>query len=114
MLTTATKEEAARKLGISSRTLRNYLKDTEFTERLETARTNLIHEASHQIQRSLSPSIKALHEIVSDERAGKTARVQAARALLEYGIRLTEMEDICRRLDELEGSIHARRGEAMQ
>lgn len=114
MLTTQTREEAARRLGMSSRTLRNYLKDPEFVGRLESARENLIHEASHQIQRSLSPSIKALNEIVSDEKAAKTARVQAARALLEYGIRLTEMEDICRRLDELEGTLKARRVGGMQ
>lgn len=109
-----TRKEAAAYSGVSERTLYSYLQDPEFVKEYEGAKKELIRSASEQIQRSLEPSITALRAIAEDKAAGKTARVQAARALLEYGIRLTEMEDICRRLDELEGTLKARRVGGMQ
>ena len=39
-----------------------------------------------------------------------TARIQAARGLLEYGIRLSELGDIYRRIEELEAAVEAERG----
>ena len=47
-------------------------------------------------------AIEALHTIATDPKAGKTARVQAARTLLEFGIKLDEHTEILARLDALE------------
>lgn len=105
MLSTATHEEAARKLGITSRTLRNYLKDPEFSARYEEANKSLVHNATSQIQRCLAPAIAALREIAEDESAGLNARVNAAKGLLEYGIRLSEIGDIYKRLEKLEETM---------
>lgn len=102
LLTSSTHEEAAKKAGISSRTLRNYLADQEFARRYQQGGADLVDAATKQIQRSLAPAITALREIAEDAEAGRGARVQAARALLEYGIRLSEIGDIYQRLAELE------------
>lgn len=97
-----TRKEAAAYAGVSERTLYSYLQDPEFVKAYEGAKKELIRSASEQIQRSLEPSITALRAIAEDKTAGKTARVQAARSLLEYGIRLAEFTDLEDRVAALE------------
>ena len=95
-------KEAAALTGISERTIYNFLKDPEFKRDYEDAKRGMIKAASEQIQRSLSPSILALTTIVNDHEAGKTARVQAARTLLEFGIKLSEFASLEERVTALE------------
>ena len=66
------------------------------------ATKGIISNSTQQIQKSLSPAITTLKAIVEDKDANIHARVSAARSLLEYGIRLTEINDIGKRLDALE------------
>ena len=103
LLTYSTKEEAAAAAGIESRTLRRYLADPEFQERYKQAFGELVTDATRQAQQSLSPALSTLREIVEDGDQGATARIQAARTLLEYGLRLTEITDILRNLEAEEG-----------
>jgi hypothetical protein len=102
LLTSNTRKEAAQKSGVSERTIYSYLQDPVFLEQYEAGRRELVKAATEQIQRGLAPAITALREITEDGKAGRTARVAAARALLEYGIRLSEITDIYNRLDKLE------------
>ena len=99
LLATSTREEAAEKLGINSRTIRRYFDDPEFLKLYTEATKGII---SNSTQQSLSPAITTLKAIVEDKDANIHARVSAARSLLEYGIRLTEINDIGKRLDALE------------
>ena len=78
------------------------MQDPGFVKEYEGAKKELIRSASEQIQRSLEPSITALRAIAEDKAAGKTARVQAARSLLEYGIKLAEFTDLEDRIAALE------------
>ena len=105
LLSTNTREEAAEKLGINSRTIRRYFTDPEFLERYNEATKGIINNSTEQIQQTLSPAITTLKAIVEDDSANIHARVSAARSLLEYGIRLTEINDIGARLDKLEEAI---------
>lgn len=102
LLVCNTNKEAAALVGVSERTIYNTLQDPDFREEYEAEKRNMIRNASEQIQRSLSPSIMALTSIVKDARAGKTARVQAARTLLEYGIKLAEYTSLEDRVTALE------------
>mgnify|MGYP000396942388 FL=1 len=102
LLATSTREEAAEKLGINSRTIRRYFDDPEFLKLYTEATKGIISNSTQQIQKSLSPAITTLKAIVEDKDANIHARVSAARSLLEYGIRLTEINDIGKRLDALE------------
>lgn len=102
LLTSQTQEEAANKLGITARTIRQYLQDPEFSQKYKEASSNLITDATEQIQKSLSPAIATLRNIAEDENAVLNARVSAARGLLEYGIRLAELSELYKRIEELE------------
>lgn len=100
-----TQEAAAAKAGISSRTLRNYMKDPEFAAEYKRLNSQLVTAATLQIQRSLAPAINTLREIAEDRTANMTARIQAARGLLEYGIRLSELGDVYARIEALEAAM---------
>ena len=102
LLTEPTREAAAQKAGIASSTLRSYFSDPEFAEAYTEAFNGLMDDAARFARRSLSPALDCLREIVEDERQLPTAKIQAARALLEYGLRLVELNDVIRELDRIE------------
>jgi hypothetical protein len=98
LLTNPTKEAAA-KAGIESRTLRRYLADPDFQAEYQRAVSGMIEDAAAQAKQSLYPALSALRAIIEDGAETASARIQAARTVLEYGLRLT---DIMKQLDELE------------
>ena len=103
LLTQPTQEMAAAEAGIGPRTLRRYLADPEFQEEYKKAFSGLVTEATRQAQQSLSAALSTLREILEDSSQAATARIQASRSLLEYGLRLTEITDILRDLEAAEG-----------
>ena len=104
-----TQEAAAAKAGITSRTLRRYLQDPEFSAEYERLTGQLVVGAALQAQKSLAPALNALLEIATDADAGMGPRVQAARGLLEYGIRLSELADVYSRIEALEEAMEVAR-----
>lgn len=103
LLTHPTQKQAAESIGIAPRTMRDYLADPEFQTAYVAACKDLVGEATRQAQRGLSPSLTALQAIVEDEEAAAGNRISAARTLLEYGLRLTEIHDILTTLEAVEG-----------
>lgn len=103
LLTQPTKKAAAEAVGITDRTLREYLADPEFQREYKKAFGRLVTDATRQAQQSLSPAISALRDIVEDDSENSSARIAAARSLLEYGLRLTEFSDILQDLESVEG-----------
>ena len=102
LLTQPTKAAAAKEAGIDESTLRRYLSDPEFQKEYKAAFSQLVTDATRQAQRSLSPALSALREIVEDDEESAGSRIAAARSLLEYGLRLTEFNDILRDLEGVE------------
>lgn len=99
LLTCSTKKEAADVAGITDRTLRTYLADPVFQAEYRKAVGELVDEATRQAQKALTPAITALRCIVEDETEKSGNRISAARTLLEFGLKLTEFNDILRELD---------------
>lgn len=102
LLSSETHTEAARKIGVSDRTLRGYLADPEFYQEYTRRKRQLVSEATKQLQTSYNSAIKALRGIVESETSSENGKISAARALLEYGARFTEATDILERLDSIE------------
>lgn len=102
LLTNPTKQEAATAAGISPATLRRYLADEEFQREYRKALAELVNEAATQARQSLSPALRCLRDIVEDSEESTSARIQASRALLEYGMQLINVADIETKLETLE------------
>ena len=102
LLAQPTKGAAAAAAGIDVKTLWRYLQDPEFQKAYQKAFSELVGDVTRQAQQSLSPALSTLREIMEDADQGGTVRIQAARSLLEYGLRLTEITDILRALEAAE------------
>lgn len=102
LLSSPTREEAARKCGLTSRTLRVYFQSDEFCEAYRSAFQELTESATRQAQRLLSPALDTLEEVMNDADAPPAARTNAARIAIESALRLTEQADILEQLRELE------------
>lgn len=59
-------------------------------------------QATAQLQQASSLAVKALRDIIQDAQASTSARVTAARTVLEIGFKAVEIEDLERRVAELE------------
>ena len=62
-------------------------------------------EATNQAKKSLAPALSVLREVAENQECTAIARVQAARALVDNAMKLTEMTDVINRLSKLEQSM---------
>ena len=105
LLTCKSRTDAARVCGLSTKTLQGYEKLPEFADALERGRREALADAAHRISAGYADTVDALQAIVRDDAAADPARVAAARALLDYGLKFAELTDINKRLDRLEGML---------
>lgn len=109
LLSSMTRKEAAEKSGISERTIYAYLQDPEFKERYEVEKRALLNRTGIMLQKSMQPAIQVLHDIANDKEAGNASRIQAARSILEYGIKAAELIEVYKRMDEIENKLEKTR-----
>lgn len=101
LLTARTREEAAKEAGIGVSTLRMYLHDPEFRDRYKSAMDDQLREASRRAQSGALKALEVLEDVVS-KAEGTGHRLQAARTLLEYSVKLAEVSDFMERIEALE------------
>lgn len=102
LLSSDTQAEAAGKCGISARALRGYLADPAFNAEYQRRKRQLVSDATRQIQASYQSAIRALRGIVESDTSSAGEKISAARALLEYGLRFTDTNDIMTQLEDME------------
>ena len=105
LLKAPTQQEAARLAGVDTKTVYRYLQDPEFQAEYRKAVDGVIGQATKEAQAALSPAIQTLREIMQDVTAGSMPRISAARALLEFGLRLTEIVDILSKIEGADNNV---------
>ena len=84
LLTCANVQEAARKVQIGRTTLYRWLKDETFLAAYKEARHQAMSWVPGRIQRLVGKAVHTLEHILDDPEAPAPARVNAARAVLEF------------------------------
>lgn len=105
------KRAAARLANIGERTLRTYLSDPEFQAEYQRLQGEQIADAAQRGRQSMTGAMDALRAVMDDESQNGQTRVQAARSILEYSLKLDERENILKRLDELEATMGNEHGQ---
>lgn len=105
------KRAAARLANIGERTLRTYLSDPEFQAEYQRLQGEQIADAAQRGRQSMTGAMDALRAIMDDESQNGQTRVQAARSILEYSLKLDERENILKRLGELEATMGGEHGQ---
>lgn len=103
LLSNPTREAAARACGISARTLyRLEHSDAEFRTALEAGRRAALSDALHDLASTYPAAVETLRQTAANEQAQDGARVAAARAILEFGLKFSEAADLEQRIAALE------------
>lgn len=97
----ATVEGAAQKAGLSKRTAYRRLAAPEFGRRLAALRDDMVVRASAMLTASAAESIKTLLGLLEKSQPA-AVRLGAAKAILDLGLKLRDVEEIQRRLQALE------------
>src|SRR5215469_17787640 len=107
MLSHSSVEDAARAAGISRVTAWRWLKDPAVQARLREARKDAMNAAMVRLQEAASGAVDCLCE-VQKEGESESARVSAARCILEQALRAAELGDLEERLAKLESIARGR------
>jgi hypothetical protein len=96
---------AAESIGIGEVTLWRWLKVEHFKAAYREARCQVVSQAIGRLQTNLSKAIDTLLEIAEDGEAPASARVTAARAIIDQSLKAVEVEDLETRVEQLEQII---------
>lgn len=94
--------DAARTVGIGEVTLWRWMQELEFREALRDAKRRLLDEALTNLQRATGKAIGALVAILEDQDKPASARVTAARTILETAIKAVQFDELEARVHQLE------------
>ncbi len=93
LLEEPTISKAAKKAGVGERTLLRWLKLDDFQAAYSIAQRKVLSQAIAQIHQATSESVKTLRSVMMDESAPASARVAAAKIVLDFAIKGVERED---------------------
>lgn len=102
LLTSPTREAAAQAAGITSKTLRSYLKDPDFRAAYKEAVTVQLGKVTAQVRQNLSSALDVLREIMENPGAEDRDRISAASKSIDAALRLIDTLDQQTKIDELE------------
>lgn len=102
MIVTRTVADAARMAGIGERTAYTYLADPAVQAAIGRGLDDVLADATRQITGTIGPALAALESILQDPTVPASARVAAARLLLDAGLRYRTTLDLATRLANVE------------
>lgn len=103
LMNTNTIIEACKEANITNNTGHKYLNNTEFKQAYMKLRRETMQQATNKLQQSAVMAVETLENVMSDiDNSTPSARVQAARAVLDNAYKSLEIDDIQQRLDVLE------------
>lgn len=97
--------KAAKAAGLTEATLYRYLRLDDFQAEYQAARRQIVHHSIAVVQAAMSEAVGTLRSIMTDSQAPASARVSAARVVIDTGLRAVEYEDLELRLAALESQL---------
>jgi hypothetical protein len=94
--------EAATQSGLAEVTLRRWLKQEDFQTAYRAARRTVVQHAIVQVQRATGEAVETLRAVMHDSESPASARVSAAKTILDTAIKAVELEDLEQRITALE------------
>lgn len=103
LMQTNTVVDACKQAGITSNTGHKYLNEPDFKQEYLNVRRETMQQATNKLQQSAVLAVETLENVMVDaENSTPSARVQASRSILEYAYRSLELDDMQRRIEQLE------------
>ena len=107
LLTTPTLADAAHTVGIGEVTAWRWLKEPTVQTAYREVRRAVVTQAIAQVQRATGEAVETLRAVMQDPEAPASAKVSAARTILETAVKAVELEDLEARIAALEAQSKA-------
>ena len=114
LLSCSTIEAAAESIDVAPITLRRWMTEQAFKSEYQQARRQVMDQAAARPQQASSTAVATLEGVMADQSAPASAKVAAARTVLEMGQRAIELGDLDGRVTELERAAAARDGKSIR
>jgi DNA-binding MurR/RpiR family transcriptional regulator len=111
LIAAGTVEKAAEQISVSPSTLYRWMQDKDFKNSYRNAKSDLVTHAITRLQQISSESAETLREIMQDKEKPASARVTAARAILDTAIKAVEYENLLVRIEKIEKLVANNRGQ---
>jgi transposase-like protein len=93
---------AAQQIGVNENTLLRWLKDAAFQSAYRDARRAVVQHAIAQVQRATGEAVETLRTVMQDSESPASARVSAAKAILDTALKGIDIDDLEVRIAALE------------
>ena len=93
---------AAAGCGVAEATVHRWLKQDGFQAAYREARRAVVQHAITQVQSATGEAVETLRSVMQDPEAPASAKVSAARTILETAVKAVELEDLEARIAALE------------
>ena len=104
LVASSTYEKGCRKARISRNTFYEWLKDPVFKAELKRQRDTVIEEALETLKSSMTNAVKVLLDLL-DTTKNEYLKRNVAKDIIGYVIKAKEIEDLDKRITEIENSI---------
>jgi hypothetical protein len=101
---------AAKDAKVGETTLWRWLKEDAFSAAYRDGRRRLVEASAARLTSDSAAASKVLLQIAQDKKAPASARVAAARAIIENAVKAVETLDLEPRLKEIEKMLAAEKG----
>lgn len=108
MMTHGNQKAAAEAVGISPATASNWLKEPSTLELIREARRDLLSGILAETRKHLTASVNVLAEVQGDAANPASARVAAARSILDVSERLADQMETQERIAQIERRLDGR------
>ena len=105
---------AADAAGVSKTTIFRWLSDPTFAAAYKQARGHLLTSTLTALQSASSTAVATLSEVMKDTTAQPSARVSAAKAVLEMSLKAREVLEVEERLAALEAAMQPMGGKVVR
>lgn len=104
-----TLRDAAKAIKVSETTLWRWTQEPEFKAAYMNARREAVKQSIAHLQSATGEAVTCLRDVMKSSTASDSAKVSAARAVLELSLRAVEIEDLAERVKQLEALLEPKK-----
>lgn len=104
LLAYPTVREASAAIGVPETTIYAKLRNADFKKRYNEAKTQMLDNTTTFLQTKLQEATATIIDIMNDTETAAQTRLNAARSVFDYCIKLTEQTELLKRIEALEAA----------
>ena len=108
LLLGCTKQEAAAVAGVTPKTIERWTgENVAFHDELQRRSGQAVQDATRRLTGTLDMAVDVFREVMEDKETPASVRLRAGNYAATHALRLLEVSEVLRRLDELEAKVVA-------